>query len=144
MEDSPKIAALELATAPIAVGVALGVGRVKYLRFILVLALTALMVAQAHNAAWAERAVFNASWDKMMKIVREQTPPDSIVTTEWSFGHFVTSQGKRRVTVDGATQNTPQAYWVARMFMESSEENALLILKTLNTLSVTRYHGTVA
>jgi hypothetical protein len=37
-----------------------------------------------------------------------------------------------RVTFDGATQNTPQAYWVANLFLEKSEDKALSILRMLN------------
>lgn len=80
-----------------------------------------------------EHPIYNKSWDKMMRLIREETPSDSIVTAWWSPGHFITGMGERRVTFDGATQNTPQAYWVARFFLENSEEKAYGILRMLNT-----------
>ena len=38
----------------------------------------------------------------------------------------------RRVTIDGATQNEPRAYWVANLLLESSEAKAIGILRMLN------------
>jgi dolichyl-diphosphooligosaccharide--protein glycosyltransferase len=90
------------------------------------------IIYQAHVTARFEHPIYNASWDKMMKTIRTQTPEDSIVTTWWSPGHFITGVAKRRVTFDGATQNTPQAYWVADLFMEASEQKALSVLRMLS------------
>lgn len=89
-----------------------------------------LMVA--HVSAMTKRSIYNTTWDRAMSYLRTQTPQDAIVATWWSPGHFLTSMGERKVVFDGSTQNTPQAYWVARLFMEKSERRALGILRMLN------------
>ncbi len=87
---------------------------------------------QGHLTARFEHPIFNTTWDKAMTYLRVQTPEASIVTSWWCPGHFISSVAKRRVTFDGATQNTPQAYWVANLFLESSEEKSAAILRMLN------------
>lgn len=107
--------------------------RICYLLFLVPLALFIFyQYEQTKREIRVQHPIYNAAWDKMMAKIREETPSDSIVTSWWSPGHFITGMGQRRVTFDGATQNTPQAYWVARLFLESSEEKALAILRMLN------------
>jgi len=86
----------------------------------------------AHEAVRYEHPIYNSTWDRAMTAIREQTPPRSIITSWWCPGHFITSKGERRVTFDGSTQNVPQAYWVARLFLESSEKQSLGILRMLD------------
>jgi len=96
------------------------------------IALFAWIVWQGHEAARYEHPIYNGTWDRLMTFFREETPENSIVTSWWCPGHYITSLGKRRVTFDGATQNTPQIYWVANLFLEKSERNAASILRMLD------------
>jgi hypothetical protein len=100
---------------------------------VLTLAAVLLLGARAHAEIARFYPIYNPAWDRMMAQVRDKTPQDSIVTAWWSPGHFLTSMGQRRVTFDGASQNEPQAYWVANLFIENSERMALGILRMLNT-----------
>lgn len=79
------------------------------------------------------RPIYNVSWDRVMKYISSETALDSIITTWWSPGHFITSKGQRGVSFDGATQNETRAYWIARLFMEPSEPVSVGILRMLNT-----------
>jgi hypothetical protein len=100
---------------------------------VVLITLTTLLSMRAHAEIVHFYPLFNPAWDRMMTKVRTQTPEDAIVTGWWSPGHFLTSVGKRRVTIDGSSQETPQAYWVANLFVQPSERVALGILRMLNT-----------
>jgi len=76
--------------------------------------------------------IFNKTWEDALITIQEKTPSDSIITAWWPPGHFIKSVARRRVTFDGATINVPQAYWVANIFLSTSEEEALGILRMLN------------
>jgi dolichyl-phosphooligosaccharide-protein glycotransferase len=79
--------------------------------------------------------IFNSAWDRALTKLRDQTPPDSVVDTWWSPGHFVKAVSKRRVSFDGATIRGDVAYWLTRVYLSQSEEEALGILRMLNTSS---------
>lgn len=97
------------------------------------LAALVFLGARAHAEIVHFYPIYNTAWDRMMTQIREKTPENAIVTSWWSPGHFLTSMGKRRVTFDGSSQNEPQAYWVANLFIENSERTALGILRMLDT-----------
>ncbi len=107
--------------------------RVGILWGILTFSAILLLGMRAHAEIVRFYPLYNPAWDRMMSQVRSKTPEDAIITGWWSPGHFLTSMGQRRVTFDGASQNEPQAYWVANLFIENSERMALGILRMLNT-----------
>jgi dolichyl-diphosphooligosaccharide--protein glycosyltransferase len=71
-------------------------------------------------------------WDVLNQI-KEQTPKDAIINSWWDLGHWYKAIAERRVIFDGATQNTPMAYWMARVFLTQDEEEAFGILRMLNS-----------
>lgn len=76
--------------------------------------------------------IYNETWDTVMTKLRTETPPDSIINTWWTPGHFIKAMAKRRVTFDGASINFPQAYWLANAFLTNDEREAAGILRMLN------------
>lgn len=91
----------------------------------------ALIVRQAHLGVRYEHPIYDRGWDSMMQVIRTKTPQEAIIASWWPPGHFITSMGRRKVLFDGATQNTPQAYWVASLLLETSEERSLALLRML-------------
>jgi dolichyl-diphosphooligosaccharide--protein glycosyltransferase len=79
--------------------------------------------------------IFNSAWDRALTKLRDETPPDSVIDTWWSPGHFVKAVAKRKVSFDGATIKGDVAYWLNRVYLSQSEEEALGILRMLNTSS---------
>ena len=79
--------------------------------------------------------IFNSAWDRALTKLREQSPANSVVDTWWSPGHFVKAIAKRRVTFDGASIKGEQAYWLTQVYLSPSEDQALGILRMLNTSS---------
>lgn len=79
--------------------------------------------------------IFNSAWDRALTQLREKTPTNSIVNTWWSPGHFVKAIAERRVTFDGASIKGEQAYWLTKVYLSPNENDALGILRMLNTSS---------
>jgi dolichyl-phosphooligosaccharide-protein glycotransferase len=64
--------------------------------------------------------------------IRKATPEDSVINSWWDFGDWFKAIARRRVIFDGQSQNTPQAYWMAHVFMTDNEREAVRILQMLN------------
>ncbi len=100
------------------------------------IALTFIPVAITHQKmASYLHPIFNSAWDRALTRLREKSPPDSIVNTWWSPGHFVKAVAGRRVTFDGASIKGEQAYWLTKVHLSTTEQEALGILRMLNTSS---------
>jgi len=69
-------------------------------------------------------------WDSLTKI-REQSKPDSIITSWWDFGHWFKYVADRRVTFDGASQMPPLAHWAGRSLQTDSENETIGIVRML-------------
>ncbi|MFC1704479.1 STT3 domain-containing protein [Candidatus Omnitrophota bacterium] len=97
--------------------------------------LTTLLISPlvyGHAISLKQVPLFNDVWNRVLTQIRLQTPPNSIINSWWPPGHFIKAIAERSVTFDGATINTPQAYWMADALLTDSETEALSILKMLN------------
>lgn len=77
--------------------------------------------------------IFNETWKNSLIYIKENTPPEAIINTWWPPGHFIKAVADRKVTFDGASINKPQGYWMARIFLSTDEEEAVGLLRMLNT-----------
>ncbi len=75
--------------------------------------------------------IFNEVWEESLSVIRERTPPETVVAGWWPPGHFIKAVARRRVVFDGATIETPQAYWMARILLSPDERTALGLLRML-------------
>lgn len=73
------------------------------------------------------------NWYMLLNNVKKNTPADSVINSWWDFGDWFKTVAGRKVIFDGQSQNTPQAYWMARALLADSEEESLAILKMLNS-----------
>ncbi len=79
--------------------------------------------------------IFNSAWERALVKLRDHSPENSVINTWWSPGHFVKAIARRRVTFDGASIKGEQAYWLTRVYLSQTEEEALGILRMLNVSS---------
>jgi len=91
-----------------------------------------VILTSARQMPQVTTRIYNDIWQDTLIELNEKTPPNSIIHTWWSPGHFITSVAQRRVTFDGATINKPQAYWMARALIAQDEREALGILRMLD------------
>ncbi|MBF0216781.1 MAG: hypothetical protein HQL30_07300 [Candidatus Omnitrophica bacterium] len=99
----------------------------------LILPAVLLPVVTGHLSASIQNPLYNSVWDRSLNKIKEFTPTSSIINTWWPPGHFIKAIAHRAVTFDGATINTPQAYWLARAFLSPDEQYSMGVLKMLNT-----------
>ncbi len=74
---------------------------------------------------------FDDVWYNTLTKIKETTPEESILTSWWDFGHWFKAVADRRVTFDGASQNSPQAHWIGKA-LRSDEETAYGIIRMLD------------
>ncbi|MBN2142813.1 glycosyltransferase family 39 protein [Candidatus Woesearchaeota archaeon] len=70
-------------------------------------------------------------WDSLTKI-RTESAPDAIINSWWDFGHWFKYVADRRVTLDGVTQDHPNAHWLGLILQTDNEREALGILRMLD------------
>jgi len=68
-----------------------------------------------------------------LEYIKNNTSPDTVITSWWDFGHLFAAVAERPVTFDGASQNTPRAFWVGRALLTSDENLSAGILRMLTT-----------
>ncbi|MEN4007175.1 MAG: STT3 domain-containing protein [Methanobacterium sp.] len=65
--------------------------------------------------------------------IYKNTPGDTVIISDWSYGHFFTAIANRPVSIDGGSFNTPRAYWIDRAFATSNESLSSGIFRMLAT-----------
>ncbi|MBU1998516.1 MAG: hypothetical protein KKE64_03370, partial [Candidatus Omnitrophica bacterium] len=98
----------------------------------LVIYLSGLFINNGFKSAKTIYPLMDDVWYRLLSVVRENTPQESILNSWWDFGDWFKVVARRAVIFDGQSQNVPQAHWMARVFLSTSEEEALRILRMLN------------
>ncbi len=106
---------------------------IKSISLFLVLGLSVLPVFAAHQICSRIYPIYNQDWEDVMIRLKDETPKDSIINTWWCPGHFITAVAKRGVSVDGASQQEPQGYWIANVLLSQDESTAVGLLRMLNS-----------
>ncbi len=70
-------------------------------------------------------------YDSLIKI-NQESQPDAIINSWWDFGHWFKYFADRRVTLDGASQNHPNAHWLGKILQTNSEKESVAILRMLD------------
>lgn len=76
--------------------------------------------------------LMDSQWHQALVFLQENTPQDAVINSWWDFGDWFKAVSQRRVIFDGQSQNTPQAYWMAKVLLANDEVRALAILRMLN------------
>lgn len=71
--------------------------------------------------------------------LNQNTSNDTVIFSDWSYGHFFTAFADRPFSVDGGSTNSPRTYWVDRAFATDNETLALGIFRMLATTGDTSY-----
>jgi hypothetical protein len=87
---------------------------------------------KAYNTANSILPLIDDAWYNVLNIIKARTPQEAILNSWWDFGDWFKVVAGRRVIFDGQSQNTPQAYWMAKALLSGSEEEAVGILRMLN------------
>ncbi|MFA5146873.1 MAG: STT3 domain-containing protein [Candidatus Omnitrophota bacterium] len=91
-----------------------------------------VLINNGYSAARSSFPLMDDGWYKVLNLMKEKTPPDTIVNSWWDFGDWFKVVAGRRVIFDGQSQGTPQAYWMAKALLTDDENRAVSILRMLN------------
>ncbi|RJQ17656.1 hypothetical protein C4573_01615 [Candidatus Woesearchaeota archaeon] len=110
---------------------------------VLLLVVIALLLLQPVKAGYQTSKSFvpsiSSGWVNSLQIIEENSQSNAIINSWWDFGHWFKYWADRRVTLDGVTQNSPQAQWLGRMIQTSSEHEAIGIMRMLDCGSNTAF-----
>ncbi len=65
--------------------------------------------------------------------VNINVPNDTVIISEWSYGHLFTTVSDHYVSVDGGSQNSPRTYWIYKAFATDNESLSLGIFNMIAT-----------
>ncbi|MDP2929811.1 MAG: STT3 domain-containing protein [Candidatus Omnitrophota bacterium] len=91
-----------------------------------------LIVNRGYASAQSIFSLMDDTWYKVLTLIEEKTPPETILNSWWDFGDWFKAVANRRVIFDGQSQDVPQAYWMAKAILSRDEEEAIGILRMLN------------
>ena len=65
--------------------------------------------------------------------LNQNTTNETVIFSDWSYGHFFTASADRPFSIDGGSTNTPRAYWIYKAFSTDNETLSLGIFKMIAT-----------
>lgn len=111
----------------------------KIVRTVIILFLVSLLilpskgiVRAADQTSRGEFPIINDAWYNALTKIKKESNPNAIVNSWWDFGHHFKYLTQRRVTFDGASQNSPQAHWIGLALLTDNEKLAVGILRMLD------------
>jgi dolichyl-diphosphooligosaccharide--protein glycosyltransferase len=107
----------------------------KLRRMIVVLISFVLLFSIVDRAYSTSRHIYpliNDNWYNLLISIKEKTPSRAVLNSWWDFGDWFKAIADRPVIFDGQSQNTPQAYWMAKILLENDEGRAISMLRMLN------------
>ena len=90
------------------------------------------LVNDGYAAGFNRPPSMHDAWYDTLTEIKETTDEDAIITSWWDFGHWFKAIAERRVTFDGASQNTPMAHWTGRALLTKDESEARSIIRMLH------------
>lgn len=89
-------------------------------------------ITSGYNTAVSYVPSINDGWVDSLQKIKSESKPDAIINSWWDFGHWFKYWADRRVTLDGITQNSPQAQWLGRMIQTPNEDETIGIMRMLD------------
>ncbi|MDI6643668.1 MAG: STT3 domain-containing protein [Methanobacteriaceae archaeon] len=132
---------------------------ISYILFIIILILPQFLTA--HDSLERRAPLANDDLWSSAKWIRDNTSNDTLIISDWSYGHFYSAIAERPVSFDGRSAyietlpirkfynnsltfygkipNTSREYWISRAFSTSDEKLSASIFRMLATSGDTAY-----
>lgn len=144
---------LEQFSVPIALSAGIFVGlmanyvkehvKVKGYQYIIIALLAVIVVYSPIASSYAtSNSITPGTDDSMVSAltwINQNTSNNTVITSWWDYGHLFTAVANRPVTFDGASQNSPRAFWVGKALLTNNETLSAGILQMLATSGDTGY-----
>ena len=105
---------------------------IKIVGFIILALIVSSAVANVYTGISKIPAVNDDIWNAS-EWINNNTAPNTVVISSWSYGHFLTAISNRAVSFDGGSQNSPREYWIDRAFFTDNETLSLGIFRMLSS-----------
>ncbi len=107
----------------------------KKIVLMIILFMTMVFLFWGNAYIYSSRVVpmMHRDFESFLIKIKASTPQGSIINSWWDFGHLFKAIADRPVIFDGATQNTPIAYWMGRAMLARDEQESYGILRMLNS-----------
>ncbi|MEK6901126.1 MAG: hypothetical protein AABX37_02185, partial [Nanoarchaeota archaeon] len=89
-------------------------------------------IQDGYSQAFNSAPSMNDGWYNILTKIKNEAPPDAIITSWWDFGHWFKAIADRRVTFDGGSQVGWGAYWVGKSLITNDERTTVGIIRMLN------------
>jgi len=76
--------------------------------------------------------MMNDAWHNSLTFIKNDSSNTAIINSWWDYGHWFKAAAQRRVLFDGKTQNSPIAFWMAKVLTTDDENEAVGILRMLD------------
>lgn len=103
-----------------------------FITIVIVVTIAFPICKKANKTARSIIPLIEDSWYGVLNLIKDRTPQEAIINSWWDFGDWFKVVAGRRVIFDGQSQNTPQAYWMAKALLSDSEKEVVSILRMLN------------
>ncbi len=98
---------------------------------VVIISFLVLSVSVVQASEITMKPFINDDYESAAAWIHDETPPKTVIVTDWSYGHYFTAASGRPVLFDGGSQNTKRAYWIFRAFATDNETLSLGILTML-------------
>ncbi|MCM2325585.1 MAG: hypothetical protein NDI94_03925 [Candidatus Woesearchaeota archaeon] len=89
-------------------------------------------IEQGRATAYSYVPSVNDQWVETLQEIKVKSASDAIINSWWDFGHWFKYWADRKVTFDGASQNSQNAHWIGKVLLTDNEEQAIAILRMLD------------
>lgn len=89
-------------------------------------------LSQARTMGGQDVPLMNDAWWNALTKIKQSSQPDAVINSWWDFGHHFKYVADRAVTSDGASQNSPPAYWIGLAMLTNDEKKSMSILRMLD------------
>lgn len=104
----------------------------KFIGTIIILALLLQPIKSGIDSGYRYVPSVNDAWVNTLTKINLESEPDSIINSWWDFGHWFKYWADRKVTFDGASQNSQHAHWIGKVLLTDDEDQAIAILRMLD------------
>jgi hypothetical protein len=107
----------------------------RYLQGLIWLALATVLLLPlqaGYSTARDFTPAINDAWWDTLTMLRDTTPPDTIVNAWWDYGYWIKYAAERRVSAAGGSLQTHIPHWIGRTLLADDERESVGLLRMLN------------
>ncbi|MBI2139828.1 hypothetical protein HYU14_02805 [Candidatus Woesearchaeota archaeon] len=110
-------------------GISLAVGKPILIIFLVLLFVP--WAQESYSAGFNEIPLASDARVSLLEEISRNSSKDAVIASWWDIGSQLRYFGKRGIVFDGASQNSPDGFWIGSMLLKSDEPYAVGVLRML-------------